>query len=348
MNAWAMNHSFSRVEESFYRLAGEYTMTTRLPYILVEDFPKLGLLTSLRFLEWVMENPEGVISLPTGKTPEYFIASTRFLLDNWNKKKGEELRKPYGLGSAKVPDLRGLHFVQIDEFYPIYPDQHNSFYNYVERFYIRDFGLDSTKALLINSEEIPLADGLHFSKVFPDYHIDLSLKYREAKNELEKIQQASILRISDWCRNYEERIRGMGGLGFFLGGIGPDGHIAFNTRGTDHNSATRLTQTNFETQAVAATDLGGIEISRNRLVITIGLETITYNPDTVAVIFAAGEAKAEIVKASLESTPSSELPATALQKLKKARFYLTSGAANRLHDRRVDPGKDGTRGRGSV
>jgi len=125
----------------------------------------------------------------------------------------------------------------------------------------------------------------------------------------------------------------MGGIGFFLGGIGPDGHIAFNTRGSDHHSPTRLTPTNFETQAVAAADLGGIEVSRNRLVITIGLETITYNPDSVAIIFAAGEAKAGIVKASLENGPSTEYPATALQRLPRARFYLTNGAANLLHDR---------------
>ena len=97
--------------------------------------------------------------------------------------------------------------------------------------------------------------------------------------------------------NMSRKIRDKGGIGFFLGGIGPDGHIAFNTRGSDHHSTTRLTETNFETQAVAASDLGGIEISRNRLVITIGLETITHNPDAVAIIFAAGEAKAPMVKA---------------------------------------------------
>jgi len=132
--------------------------------------------------------------------------------------------------------------------------------------------------------------------------------------------------------DYENRIRELGGIGFFLGGIGPDGHIAFNTRGSDHNSSSRLTATNFETQAASAGDLGGIEISRNRLVITIGLGTITYNPDGVTIIFAAGEAKANVVKNALESKPDNLYPATVLQRQKNARFYLTEGAAVQLHD----------------
>ncbi|NTW25702.1 MAG: glucosamine-6-phosphate isomerase, partial [Lentimicrobium sp.] len=138
--------------------------------------------------------------------------------------------------------------------------------------------------------------------------------------------------VDNWCTNYERQIREMGGIGFFLGGIGPDGHIAFNTRGSDHHSCTRLTATNFETQAVAAGDLGGIEVSRNRLVITIGLETITTNPDAVAIIFAAGEAKAPMVRSALEEKPSNLYPASVLAGLPNARFYLTSGAASLLND----------------
>ena len=72
-------------------------------------------------------------------------------------------------------------------------------------------------------------------------------------------------------------------------------------------------ETNFETQAAAATDLGGIEISRNRLVITIGLGTITYNQDAPAIIIAAGEAKAPIIKDSLESQQDVKYPASVLR-----------------------------------
>jgi glucosamine-6-phosphate deaminase len=322
----------SKVEQSFFDLSGQKEMSTKIPYITVENFPKMGFFTALRFLEWVAANPNGVISLPTGKTPEFFIKWTKYILENWDTKKVIEFKQEYGLADLKKPVLKNLHFVQIDEFYPISSKQKNSFYHYVNNFYIRDFGLNPENALLINCDEIPLYHNMRFIEVFPDNKVDLSLRFREAKNTTEFIQQKSIFSIDDWCIKYENAIRDKGGIGFFLGGIGPDGHIAFNTRGSDLYSTTRLTQTNFETQAQAAGDLGGIEISKNRLVITIGLETITYNPEAVAIIFAAGEAKADVIKDALENEPANLYPASVLGKLKNSRFYLTKGSAIKLHD----------------
>ncbi|HSF53809.1 MAG TPA: hypothetical protein VLA71_08665 [Algoriphagus sp.] len=325
-------YPLSEVEKAFLAESGVDKISTLIPYLVVDNFPKLGLLTACRFLEWVAENPKGVISLPTGKSPEFFIKWTQYLLENWDSKKGKEVREKYGLGATKKPVLKDLTFVQIDEFYPISSKQHNSFYDYVNKFYINGFGLSKENAILINSDEIPLADGLHFKEVFPDLRVDLSLRFRDPVNDLEKIQQKSIYMIDQWCGEYEQRIRDKGGIGFFLGGIGPDGHIAFNTRGSHIFSVTRLTDTNFETQAVAAGDLGGIEVSANRLVITIGLDTIVYNPEAVGIIIAAGEAKAGIVRDSLETSLNNVYPATVLQKLKNGRFYLTKGAAVKLTD----------------
>lgn len=325
-------HGLTRVEKSFFERSGRMKYSTKMPYIVVQNFPNLGLLTSLRFLEWVAQNPDGVISLPTGKTPEYFIKWTRQLLHDWEKPVTRRLMEDNGLFPDKKPSLKGLHFVQMDEFYPISPDQHNCFYNYVINYYIKGFELDPARALLINADKIPLSSGKHYSEVFPDNHLDLSLRNREAVTSLEKIQQTSIFCIDNWCTDYENKIRELGGIGFFLGGMGPDGHIAFNTRGSDHNSTTRLTATNFETQAAAAGDLGGIEVSRKRLVITIGLGTITYNPEGVSIIFAAGEAKAPVVRNALENQPDNLYPATVLHRQKNACFYITEGAGVQLHD----------------
>lgn len=326
-----METNFSNVEKVFNGGA-LHRFHTNVPYITVDNFPKLGKLAAMRFLEWVSTHPEGVVSLPTGKTPEYFIQWVRRTLERWDSDEGRRMRMESGLLVDRKPDLRGLRFVQIDEFYPIDPRQHNSFYNYVQKYYIQDFGLDPAKGQFINCDEIPLAGGRPFTEVFPDGTVDLGLRYREPKSRMEEIQQRSIFMIDDWCAGYEQRIRDMGGIGFFLGGIGPDGHIAFNTRGSDPHSTTRLTHTNFETQAAAAGDLGGIEVSRTKPVITIGLDTITYNKDCVAIIFAAGEAKAGVVADALEKKPSNLYPASVLSRLPEARFYLTRGAASMLQE----------------
>ncbi len=322
--------NFSSVEKAFITPQSEEEKKARIPYLVVDNFPKLGLLTALRFLEWVQDNPNGVISLPTGKTPEHFIKWTQYFLRHWGDAKARKIRHKNGLTNDEKPEMGGLHFVQIDEFYPIASAQINSFFHFVNKYYIDGFGLNKANALLINAEEIPLYGGKTFYEVFPDLKIDLSLRYREAQSELELLQKRSIFKIDQWCIDYEQKIRDKGGIGFFLGGIGPDGHIAFNTRGSDRFSTTRLMETNFETQAVAASDLGGIDVSRNRLVITIGLQTITANPDVVAIIIAAGEAKAGIVSHSIEDEPVNLYPATSLQGLKNARFYLTKGAASQL------------------
>ena len=322
---------FTNVEKAF---VGKNVpkFPTNIPFIAVDNFPLLGKLAALRFIEWVADNPEGVISLPTGKTPEYFIEWVKRILAQWDTAEGKEMRESYGLHLEKRPSLSGLHFVQIDEFYPISPDQHNSFYNYVQKYYINGFGLDPNKGLFINSNDIPLADGKSYNEVFADGIIDLGLRYREPKNKIEELKQRSIFMIDDWCAEYEEKIRNMGGIGFFLGGIGPDGHIAFNTKGSDPHSTTRLTYTNFETQAAAAGDLGGIEISRHKPVITIGLDTITYKKEAVSIIFAAGEAKAQVVADALEKKPSNLYPASVLTRLPNSRFYITTGAASALKE----------------
>jgi len=327
-----MKTKFTNVERAFFTKSNLNLPTTKIAYIQVDNIPDLGLLTSLRFIEWVLDNPKGVISLPTGKTPEYFIKWTQYILSNWNKPKVEKICRDNGLNTTQKPKLNHLKFVQIDEFYPIDPIQHNSFYYYVQKYYMDGFGIDSENSLFINSFQIPYLANESVQDIFPALKIDLSLRYRDAKSDFEEKQKQTIFGIDQWCSEYENKIAELGGIGFFLGGIGPDGHIAFNVRGSDHNSTTRILETNFETQAASASDLGGIEISRNRLVITIGLSTIIKNPKVTAIIFAAGRSKAKIIKDSLEKRKDIKFPATVLRNSTGSRFYLTKGAAYLLDD----------------
>ncbi|MBN1350082.1 glucosamine-6-phosphate deaminase [candidate division KSB1 bacterium] len=339
MSAPKLNKHHSEVERIALEKSGRklvYRPTEKIGVIEVDNFPALGKLTALRFIEWVQGNPGGVIALPTGKTPEHFIKWVTHYLRNWNIENVQNDLAQNGINSAIKPDMRSLHFVQIDEFYPINPQQRNSFYYYVNKYYINEFGLDPEKALLLDTHQLGIPSGMPLNLIFPDNFVDLSLRTRQGESRLQRLQKSVIEAVDQYCTDYEQKIRSLGGIGFFLGGIGPDGHIGFNVSGSDHFSTTRLTQTNYETQAAAAIDLGGIEVARNRLVITIGLSTISYNKDAVVIIIAAGEAKSKIISDTIQLEKNNLYPATILHDLPNSRFYLTKGARKYLVQRRLE------------
>ena len=339
MKEYNFNSNLEKIAIKKFRKKGKYPFE-RTGVIEVPNFSLLGKIVSLRFIEWLQLNPDGVISLPTGKTPEYFIEWTSYFLKNWDKKEVKRELRKWGLSEKKV-NMKNYYFVQIDEFYPMNPKRTNSFVYYIKNFYIKKFGLDPKKAILIDAWRTGCFPYRNLSYIFPDEKVDLSLRYRQPKTELEKLQQKAIYRMDSFAMEYEEKIEKLGGIGFFLGGIGPDGHIGFNIRGSDHNSTTRLLNINYETAAASSVDLGGIDIARGKCVVTIGLKTITQNPTTTAIIMAAGESKAKVVKDAIENSPSVLYPATSLQKLKGARFYLTKGAASLLTGRRIEKLKNG-------
>lgn len=332
-------NTFSKVEEYFNSIHTDFNLSRKfhkIPLIVVDNYVELGQLTALRFLEWVSLNPGGVIALPTGKTPEFFIKWVQFYLANWKKELNNGMLAKIGMDSKLQPDMKSLHFFQLDEFFPIRPEHERSFTYFVKNFYIDGFGFDPKKVHLINTFDIPEKARKEFGKlqnldeIFPDGMIDLGLRIQKPNSERDLLKQKTIKLFDQFCQEYEDDIQRRGGLGFFLGGIGPDGHIAFNVKGSAHHSHTRLTNINYETQAAAAADLGGIELVRKKAVITIGLKTITYNPDAVAIVIAAGQSKSEQVYNAVEKEPSITYPATSLQKLKHARFFVTRSATAML------------------
>lgn len=329
----------SRVEQIALEKSGRqliYRPAEKIAVIEVDNFPALGKLTALRFLEWVQQNPGGVIALPTGKTPEHFIKWVTHYLRNWNIENVKKDLEENGVNPSIKPDMKSLYFVQIDEFYPINPQQRNSFYYYVNKYYINGFGLDKSNALLLDTYQIGVPHGIRLNQIFPDNIVDLGLRTCHGESRYQRLQKSVIEAVDQFCTEYEKKIRQLGGIGFFLGGIGPDGHIAFNVRGSDRYSTTRLTPTNYETQAAAAIDLGGIEVARNRLVITIGLSTITFKKDAVVIIIAAGEAKSKIISFAIEREKNNDYPASVLHDLPNSRFYLTKGATKYLIERRLE------------
>ena len=90
---------------------------------------------------------------------------------------------------------------------------------------------------------------------------------------------------------------------------------------------------NYESRAAAAGDLGGMQPCSRTAVVTIGLGTITYNPDAVILVCAAGEAKAKVVANAIQEPANVQYPCSALHACRNAVFFITKGAAKNLDER---------------
>ena len=307
---------------------------SRIKTVVVRNTYELGKIVALRFMEWVDSNPEGIIALPTGRTPEYFIKTLEIYRNGWNDKKIRDEIKLLGFKAHKFPDFSGLKFVMLDEFFPMLPTHRNSFCKYIKNFYAEPLGIKTENILTFDLLEEGILDKNDFAILSKYKAIDLTLLKRSPKNKEETELKNFLNKAQKYCDDYEKKIAELGGIGFFLGGIGPDGHIAFNQQGCDHSCPTRLVNFNYPSAAAAAGDLGGIEIARGKAAMTIGLKTITANPNATIIIMASGERKANVVRAALEDKTDFERPASCLHHHKGARFYITDGAACKLADRK--------------
>lgn len=290
------------------------------PAIVVKNIYELGDLVALKFLEWVRANPTGVIALPTGRTPEFFIKTL-------DKYKADP--------TFDFPRTSGLRFVMLDEFFPMLPTHKNSFCRYIRAYYcsLLDIPDENILSFDVFAQNIVTESDI---ALFNDCKVDISLLTCADPSTLDATNKARrdiLLRVQKFCDDYEQRIAALGGIGFFLGGIGPDGHIAFNQPGESLQCKTRLVTFNYPSAAAAAGDLGGIEKAKSKAAMTIGLGTITANAGATIIILAAGEGKAGVVQAALEGTVDKERPASSLHAHGGARFYLTEGAASHLTTR---------------
>ena len=113
------------------------------------------------------------------------------------------------------------------------------------------------------------------------------------------------------CRSFEEKISSYGGIELFLGGIGSDGHIAFNEPGSSLASLTRVKSLNQETINDNARFFDGDLTKVPTMALTVGVKTI-MNARTV-LIMATGPNKAVAVAKMTEGSITHTSPATALQ-----------------------------------
>ena len=100
------------------------------------------------------------------------------------------------------------------------------------------------------------------------------------------------------CLRYEEKISACGGIQLFLGGVGGNGHIAFNEPGSSFTSRTREEMLKQET-IVANSRFFDNDVSKvPKTALTVGLGTITDAKEVL--IMASGSNKAQAIRHAVE------------------------------------------------
>ena len=94
------------------------------------------------------------------------------------------------------------------------------------------------------------------------------------------------------CNDFEEKINEWGGIELFLGGMGADGHLAFNVPGSSLNSTTRLVNLNYDT-IVANSRFFGNDINQvPKKALTVGVKTVLNAKEVVILVSGYNKARA--------------------------------------------------------
>jgi glucosamine-6-phosphate deaminase len=94
------------------------------------------------------------------------------------------------------------------------------------------------------------------------------------------------------CNNYEKKIETLGGIELFLGGIGPDGHIAFNEPGSSLASRTRLKTLSYDT-ILANSRFFDNDIKKvPKTALTVGVGTVMDAREVLIIITGYNKARA--------------------------------------------------------
>lgn len=130
------------------------------------------------------------------------------------------------------------------------------------------------------------------------------------------------------CQRYEDKIKSYGGIHLFLGGIGEDGHIAFNEPGSSLASRTRDKELTEDTIRVNSRFFGGDISKVPKLALTVGVGTIMDSNEVL--IMANGSKKSIAVKHAIEEGINHMWTVSMLQMHRKAIIVIDEEAASDL------------------
>ena len=130
------------------------------------------------------------------------------------------------------------------------------------------------------------------------------------------------------CDGYEERIRKVGGIRLFLGGIGPDGHLAFNEPGSSLASRTRVKTLTYDTIVANSRFFDGDTNKVPRTALTVGVATVTDAHEVLIIV--NGHGKARALQHAIEGSVNHMWTVSALQMHPRAIIVCDEEATEEL------------------
>ena len=135
-------------------------------------------------------------------------------------------------------------------------------------------------------------------------HIDI-------KKENVNILNGNAADLDAECADYEARIEAAGGIDLFIGGVGEDGHLAFNEPFSSLNSRTRNKTLTEDTIIVNSRFFDNDVNKVPKLALTVGVGTVCSAKQVL--VLALGHKKARAVQQCVEGSVSHAWTITALQ-----------------------------------
>ncbi|MDR1400444.1 MAG: glucosamine-6-phosphate deaminase [Treponema sp.] len=130
------------------------------------------------------------------------------------------------------------------------------------------------------------------------------------------------------CAAYEERIASSGGIELFLGGMGIDGHIAFNEPGSSLISRTRVKTLTEDTISANARFFDGDRSKVPTTALTVGVGTVMDAREVLLIV--SGRNKARALKAAVEGSVNQMWTVSCLQQHRKAIIVCDEEATDEL------------------
>ncbi len=152
-------------------------------------------------------------------------------------------------------------------------------------------------------------------------HIDI-------KKENVNILNGNASDLEKECEAYEEKIVAVGGIDLFLGGIGPDGHIAFNEPGSSLSSRTRI-KTLTQDTIIANSRFFDNDVNKvPKTALTVGVGTVMSAKEVL--IMVNGHNKSRALAQAVEGAVNQMWTITALQMHRKAIIVCDEAATDEI------------------